>query len=391
MLVFGAIADRFGRRRIMLIGLVLLGLASLATAFVCTAEQLIAVRLAMGIAAAMTTPGSMALAFRLFDEDGLRVRATTLISTVGLVGLAIGPTVGGFVLAVAPWQVLLLVNVPIAVLAIIGVRVGIAADIAGDQHLDPVDIAGAVLGTATIVLALVAPTLFVNEGAESWVPAAGLATAGFGYLVTLQLQLDWGWTPALAAIGGRGHDRGPRAHSRGGSARRFWDRPGRGASRTARQRRPSTTKLLSRPDARPRYTSRHVARACGRRAGRAPVRSAACLLTAVVRPTDCGGCPGCAPPPTRPRSGPAGSASGSAGSAGPRRRRLDPAAVDRHRCASGSDRRRRSGSAHLPRPADPGGSLHRPMWTVDRAAAIAPATIHSGVSWRLPRLGITTG
>jgi Major Facilitator Superfamily len=245
MLAFGAMADRFGRRRIMLIGLVLLGVASLATAFVTTAEQLIAVRAVMGIAAAMTTPGSMALAFRLFEEDGLRVRAITLISTVGLVGLAIGPPVGGFVLAVAPWQVLLLVNVPIAVLAIIGVRVGIAVDEAVDQHLDPVDAAGAFLGTATIVLALVAPTLFVNEGAESWVPwattaaavvgatlfflrersarhplldlklvahplvsgglafkaAAGLATAGLGYLVTLQLQLDWGWTPALAAIG----------------------------------------------------------------------------------------------------------------------------------------------------------------------------------------------
>jgi MFS family permease len=243
MLAFGALADRFGRRRIMLIGLVLLGVASLATAFVHTAEQLIAVRVAMGVAAAMTTPGSMALAFRLFDEDGLRVRATTLISTVGLVGLAIGPPVGGFVLAIAPWQVLLLVNVPIAVLAIIGVRFGIAEDV--DLHRDPVDVAGAVLGTATIVLALVAPTLFVNEGAESWAPwattaaavagavlfvlrersarhplldlelvahplvssglafkaAAGLATAGLGYLVTLQLQLDWGWTPALAAIG----------------------------------------------------------------------------------------------------------------------------------------------------------------------------------------------
>ena len=245
MLAFGAIADRFGRRRIMLIGLVLLGVASLATAFVTTAEQLIAVRAVMGIAAAMTTPGSMALAFRLFEEDGLRVRAITLISTVGLVGLAIGPTVGGFVLAIAPWQVLLLVNVPIAVLAIIGVRVGIAADEAADLHRDPVDGAGAVLGTATIVLALVAPTLFINEGAASWVPwattaaavvgamlfflrersaryplldlklvahplvssglaykaAAGLATAGLGYMVTLQLQLDWGWTPALAAIG----------------------------------------------------------------------------------------------------------------------------------------------------------------------------------------------
>jgi MFS family permease len=245
MLAFGAIADRFGRRRIMLIGLVLLGAASLATGFVATADQLIAVRAAMGIAAAMTTPGSMALAFRLFDQDDLRVRATTLISTVGMVGLAVGPTAGGFVLAIAPWQVLLLVNVPIAVLAIIGVRTGITADVPTALHRDPVDVVGAVLGTATIVLTLVAPTVFVDEGSRSWAPwttaaaagvaavlfvvrersarhplldlallarplvssglafkaAAGLATAGLGYLVTLQLQLDWGWTPAQAALG----------------------------------------------------------------------------------------------------------------------------------------------------------------------------------------------
>src|ERR1700709_1478171 len=82
MLAFGAIADRFGRRRIMLIGLVLLGLASLATAFVTTSDELIAVRAVMGIAAAMTTPGSIALAFRLFGTDRLRVRAMTPISTV---------------------------------------------------------------------------------------------------------------------------------------------------------------------------------------------------------------------------------------------------------------------------------------------------------------------
>ncbi|MFG1977271.1 MFS transporter [Nonomuraea fuscirosea] len=245
MLVFGAVADRFGRRRVMLAGLVLLGLAGLATVLVRTAEQLIAVRVAMGVAAAMTTPGSMALAFRLFEEDGLRVRATTLISTVGLVGLAIGPTAGGLVLAVAPWQALLLVNVPIAVLAMIGIRAGVTADDAAGLHRDPVDVAGAALGTATVVLALVAPTLFVDGGARSWPAwtataaavagavafvlrqraarhplldlklvahplvssglafkaAAGLATAGLGYMVTLQLQLDWGWTPALAAIG----------------------------------------------------------------------------------------------------------------------------------------------------------------------------------------------
>jgi len=245
MLAFGAIADRFGRRRTMLVGLVLLGAASFATILVSTAGQLVAVRALLGVAAAMTTPGSMALAFRLFDDDGLRVRAITLISTVGLVGLAIGPTVGGLVLAIAPWQALLLVNVPIALLAILGVRFGVAADDVADLHRDPVDVAGAVLGTTTIVLALVAPTVFVHEGARSWLPwatvaaaslgavlfvvrersarhplldldlatrplvasglafkaAAGLATAGLGYLVTLQLQLDWGWPPALAALG----------------------------------------------------------------------------------------------------------------------------------------------------------------------------------------------
>ncbi|MGV9245398.1 MFS transporter [Streptomyces sp. NPDC003710] len=245
MLALGALADRVGRRKIMLVGLVLLGLTSLTTAFVTTAEQLIVVRSAMGVAAAMTTPGSLALAFRLFDEDGLRVRATTLISTVGLVGLAVGPTVGGFVLAFAPWQALLLVNVPIAALAFAGIRRGIPADQADDLHHDPIDAAGALLGTATIVLALVAPTLFVEVGTESYLPwlttgaaivtgvlfvvrersaryplldlklvarplvssglafkgAAGLATSGLGYLVTLHMQLDWGWPPAQAAIG----------------------------------------------------------------------------------------------------------------------------------------------------------------------------------------------
>ncbi|MGW1067119.1 MFS transporter [Streptomyces aureus] len=245
MPAFGALADRVGRRKVMLIGLVLLGAAGLATGFVATVGQLIAVRAAMGVAAAMTTPGSLALAFRLFDEDGLRVRATTLISTVGLVGLAVGPTAGGFVLAFAPWQALLLVNVPIAALAFVGIRRGIPTDRADELRRDPIDGAGALLGTAAIVFALVAPTLFVDAGTASPLPwltlvaavvtavlfvvrergarsplidlglvarplvssglafkaAAALATAGLGYLVTLQFQLDWGWTPARSALG----------------------------------------------------------------------------------------------------------------------------------------------------------------------------------------------
>jgi MFS family permease len=245
MLLFGAIADRFGRKRVMLTGLVLLAAASLATALVTTTGQLIAVRAVMGVAAAMTTPGSMALAFRLFQTDDLRVRALTVISTAGLVGLAVGPTVGGFALAVAPWQVLLLVNVPIAAIAFIGIRSGVVADAAADLRRDPLDVTGAVLATATVVTALLTPTLFVEQGIHSGPPwavavatvlaaiafvvrersarhplldlgliarplvssglaykaAAGLAVAGLGYLVTLQLQFAWGWSPAHAAVG----------------------------------------------------------------------------------------------------------------------------------------------------------------------------------------------
>ncbi len=208
-------------------------------------RQLIAVRAAMGVAAAMTTPGSLALAFRLFSDDRLRVRAMTVISTVGLVGLAVGPIAGGFVLAVAPWQTLLLVNVPVAAIAFAAIRIGIPADRPEELHRDPVDIWGAVLGTAAIVCALAAPALFVEVGAGTWLPwvgvaatiafatvfawrehafayplldlgliasplvssglafkaSANLAVAGIGYLVALQLQLDWGWTPAQAALG----------------------------------------------------------------------------------------------------------------------------------------------------------------------------------------------
>ena len=93
-------------------------------------------------------------------------------------------------LAIAPWQVLLLVNVPIAGLAILGIRAGIAADDPADLHRDPVDVLGAVLGTATVLLALAAPTLFVNEGTGSWPPWLAAAAAVVAAILFARRQLS---------------------------------------------------------------------------------------------------------------------------------------------------------------------------------------------------------
>jgi MFS family permease len=245
MIAFGALADRYGTRRVMLLGLCLFALASLAVLAVRTPAELVAVRAAIGLAAAMTAPGAMALGFRLFDQDTLRLRASALISTVGLVGVAAGPTLGGLVLQVLPWQALLVFNVPVAVLAALCIRLGVPADDPAHRNTAPLDLPGALLATATLVLALWTATLTVQDGwgrAAPWLTgtgslvgaagfvarerrtahpvvdfallkrprvsaglayqaALGLGVAAVSYSAALQVQLVWGWSPVEAALG----------------------------------------------------------------------------------------------------------------------------------------------------------------------------------------------
>ncbi len=69
----------------------------------------------------------------------------------------------------------------------------------------------AMFGTITIILTIALPVLFVNEGSNAWLPwatsgvayksAAGLTMAGLGYMISLQLQLGWGWSPISASLG----------------------------------------------------------------------------------------------------------------------------------------------------------------------------------------------
>src|SRR5439155_13523826 len=140
---------------------------------------------AIGIAAAMPAPGTMALCFRLFDHDNLLMRASALISTVGLVGLAVGPTLGGLVLRVLPWQALLVINVPVAVLAALCIRLGIPADNPAHRNKAPLDLPGGLLATATLVLALWTATLVAEDGwgaATPWLTGTGALACAAGFV-----------------------------------------------------------------------------------------------------------------------------------------------------------------------------------------------------------------
>jgi EmrB/QacA subfamily drug resistance transporter len=173
LLTAGSMADRLGRRRVLLWGLAAFGLMSLCVAFVTTTGELIALRAALGIAAAAMAPITNSLVFRLFDDKALRMRAITVMIVVGMSGFILGPVLGGTALAHVRWEWLLLVNAPIALIAWIGVRLGVSADRPEDLTTDRLDVAGAVLSLATIGLACLSLTSGVEHG---WLSAATLAS-----------------------------------------------------------------------------------------------------------------------------------------------------------------------------------------------------------------------
>ncbi|MFD8686920.1 MFS transporter [Streptomyces sp. NPDC059651] len=173
LLTAGSMADRLGRRRVLLVGLAVFGLLSLAVVAVSTAGELITLRAGLGIAAAAMAPITNSLVFRLFDDKALRMRAMTLMIVVGMSGFVLGPLLGGTALAHVRWQWLLLVNAPIALIAAIGVRLGVPADRPQDLTRDKLDLPGAALSVLTIGLACYSLTSGVEHG---WLSAATLAS-----------------------------------------------------------------------------------------------------------------------------------------------------------------------------------------------------------------------
>jgi MFS family permease len=112
LLVGGALGDRFGRRRVFLLGVALFAAASLACALSHTVQQLIGARAVQGIGAAMLVPGSLALISASFPEEE---RGRAFGTWAGFSGItsALGPLLGGFLIDRFSWAWAFAVNLPL--------------------------------------------------------------------------------------------------------------------------------------------------------------------------------------------------------------------------------------------------------------------------------------
>ena len=232
ILIGGSLGDRFGRRRIYVVGVAIFAGASVACAAAWSIEALIAARVLQGVGGALLTPGSLAILSAVFDDETDRARAIGLWSGMSGVTMAIGPLLGGWLVEHVGWQTIFWINVPLA-MVVIGMALRWVPDSRGSQGRQ--DVAGAALtaaGLAVLTYGLVVEdwtltaiglallVVFVIHQAKTphaLVPlqlfadrvftAANLCTfaiygalAASGFLLVLQLQYVAGFTPIQAGL-----------------------------------------------------------------------------------------------------------------------------------------------------------------------------------------------
>jgi EmrB/QacA subfamily drug resistance transporter len=183
ILLGGSLGDRYGRRKVFVIGVVWFALASLLCGLAPDIETLIAARALQGVGGALLTPGSLAILSATFDP---RDRSAAIGAWSGLGGVAgaIGPFLGGWLVEAVSWRAVFLINLPLAALVVaVALRhVPETRDPEAVEHLDLPGTVLAAIGLGVLTYALVA----------SGEAGATLRTVGTG-LVGLAALAAFGW------------------------------------------------------------------------------------------------------------------------------------------------------------------------------------------------------
>jgi EmrB/QacA subfamily drug resistance transporter len=157
ILLGGSLGDRFGRRRIFVLGVVWFALASLLCGLAPNVELLVGARALQGVGGALLTPGSLAILQATFAEQD---RGRAIGAWSGLAGIAgaVGPFLGGWLVEAATWRLVFLINVPLAVLVVVvSVRhVPESVDPQAPRHFDFTGSALCAVGLAGLTYGLIA-------------------------------------------------------------------------------------------------------------------------------------------------------------------------------------------------------------------------------------------
>jgi EmrB/QacA subfamily drug resistance transporter len=147
LLSAGSAADRYGRKKLLLAGLLLFGAGSAAAGLAQSTGQLIAARAGMGVGGALLVTTTLAVAMQIFDADE-RPRAIGVWAAANALGFAAGPPIGGLILAHLWWGAIFLVNLPVVLIAVPAVLVLVpeSKNPSGDRP----DLPGALLSTAGV-------------------------------------------------------------------------------------------------------------------------------------------------------------------------------------------------------------------------------------------------
>jgi EmrB/QacA subfamily drug resistance transporter len=176
LLTSGSLGDRFGRRKVMLIGLLLFGAASLAATWCTNPGEVIAVRVAMGVGGALIMPSTLSILITVFDEEE-RGKAMAAWSSVSMLGLVGSPVLGGVLIEHFSWQSIFFINVPIVALAMVAGLTLMPESKAPWQKPDP-------LGAVLSAVGMTALVWWIIELPQHGVwtvalPVALLSLAGF--------------------------------------------------------------------------------------------------------------------------------------------------------------------------------------------------------------------